>query len=82
MMKNCPICGSPLEDGHCIICGYDAFLDDFTSPSSGDVAPIRHEEKVFSTTRSTRLSPWTSLTGNRAFYLTRFFHEKSGPGAA
>ena len=45
MMKNCPICGSPLEDGHCITCGYDAFLDDFTSPSSGDVAPIRHEEK-------------------------------------
>lgn len=31
MPKNCPICGDPLEDGYCLNCGYDAYVDDFLS---------------------------------------------------
>ena len=31
MPKRCPICGEPLEDGLCIVCGYDAFTDDVHS---------------------------------------------------
>ena len=31
MPKNCPICGDLLEDGYCLNCGYDAYVDDFPS---------------------------------------------------
>ena len=31
--KYCPICGFEMEDGYCINCGYDAFLDAFPEPN-------------------------------------------------
>ena len=31
MPKRCPICGEPLEDGLCIVCGYGAFTDNVSS---------------------------------------------------
>ena len=35
-MKKCPICGSALEDGYCLLCGFDLYTD-------GD--PVTGEEK-------------------------------------
>ena len=31
--KYWPICGFEMEDGYCINCGYDAFLDAFPEPN-------------------------------------------------
>ena len=26
-MKYCPVCGDPLEDGYCLNCGFDLYMD-------------------------------------------------------
>ncbi len=40
MPKHCPICGEPLEDGLCLCCGYDLFLDSF----GGSPDPVAEPE--------------------------------------
>ena len=34
--RNCPICGDRLDEGFCLNCGYDAYVDDFEPASSED----------------------------------------------
>ena len=45
--KHCPICGFEMEDGYCINCGYDAFLDAFPEPNEAGKASSSGKDDFF-----------------------------------